>query len=402
MIPALIFIVFVLFGRLLPEKWYPHAIYFVTLSLIYAVTLPGLNVVGSDITGELQTTNYIIQHGWDLSLRNSASTSFVVGWLVPLIKIPPVWVYKCILPLFLAGVPTVLYFVFKKIFTTKQALYSVMFFISVPVLQMEIASIGKSMVAEFLMALAILFMVVDIKWWIKYPAILILGLLSAWAHYTIGIMLTGFILGVGIFLLIKEWRKAVAYLLIGVIVAGGICGYFSSVGEGFIFTAIRNIGIAYSTYTQQQITPPAVTTPKVTAPIVKPTPVRVPVVQALKTPVKPNYLSSQSPLIKIALGLDFFEVGWLGKLFRILQYITQGFVLLGCWLILWSKVKREFKGGVLAALILIGCCVFVPFFANIINATRFYHLALFFVAPALIMGFEWVYRRIQCISGYQS
>jgi len=288
---------------------------------------------------------------------------------------------------------------------------------------MEIATIGKSMVAEFLMALAVLFMVVDIKWWIKYPAILILGLLAAWAHYTIGIMLAFFILGIGTFLLIKEWRKAVAYLLIGIIVVSGIFGYFSSVGEGFIVLAVKNIGIAYSAYTQQQIatsTTPAVTpaptvtlkptnTPTDSTPIAKPSvtstdtpPGRVPVVQALKTPSKPNYLSSQPPLIKIALGLDFFEVGWSGKIFRILQYITQGLVLLGCWLILRSKAKWEFKCGVLSALVLIGCCMFVPFFANIINATRFYHLALFFLAPAFVIGFEWIYRSVRCISGYQS
>jgi uncharacterized membrane protein len=45
-----------------------------------------------------------------------------------------------------------------------------------------------------------------------------------------------------------------------------------------------------------------------------------------------------------------------------------------------------------ASFVLLMFCIFVPKFSLIINMTRFYHVSLFFIAPMLVLGLDWVKR----------
>ncbi|MDD4877342.1 MAG: DUF2206 domain-containing protein, partial [Dehalococcoidales bacterium] len=106
---------------------------------------------------------------------------------------------------------------------------------------------------------------------------------------------------------------------------------------------------------------------------------------------------NQEVLIKTAVGFDFADASVAGKFFRIIQYITQLLIVIGSiWLVFnYKKYKftAEFFAGIIASFVLLLCCVFVPGFSLIINATRFYQLALFFIAPVFIISFDAIPKR---------
>jgi uncharacterized membrane protein len=88
--------------------------------------------------------------------------------------------------------------------------------------------------------------------------------------------------------------------------------------------------------------------------------------------------------------LDFLEAGIGGKLFRVVQYLTQILIVVGLFQ-LWRKRKEynytlEFVGLVLGGFAVLFACIVLPYFSNILNMTRFYHLSLFFLSPLFVLG----------------
>jgi uncharacterized membrane protein len=341
-------------------------------------------VIGSDISGEMQVTRWSLEHGWDLTIANANNTSFVIGWLIPIMTMSGLTaesVYKIIMPMFLAGVPVVLYIMFNRIFDDrKKALYMTLFFICVPVMQLEIATIAKSMFAELFMALTFLFLIVNMKLRYKIIGLLVCGLITVFAHYSLGIVLCCYVLGVGLFVLIREYKtelkKAIVYIVCGIIMLGSFIGYYSYVSNGYIMSCVYDICgklVLVADKVASEITTPADNTNVSTSITIGQAP----------------YLPQQQPVIKAAIGGDFVNVNWLGKVFRIIQYMTQGLVVLGCLLMLINKkIKNEYKAGIIISFGFLGCCVLVPIFSNIINVTRFYHITLMIIAPGLVVAVE--------------
>lgn len=392
MIPAIVFILFIASAWAIPKKYCPYVIYAVTLGLVYSTTLPGASVVGSDISGELQVSNYAAVHGWDLTIANANNTSFVIGWFVPqlanLFGVESTWIYKIVLPLFLAAVPVVLYIMFSKLFREKRGLYATLFFISVPVMQLEIATIGKSMFAEMFMALTLLTIMSSVRLGYKAAGILLFGLITVFAHYSLGIILICYVLGIGAWVLVTQYKteikRAVTYLVCGLVMLTSFVMYYSYASNGYVMSCVQDISHKLVLVAE-----------KVTSEIT--TPVDNNNVPATITIGNAPYLPGQQPVIKAAMGGDFINVGWLGKVFRIVQYLTQFLVVLGCLFVLRSKVKGEYKAGILISFGFLAACVFVPIFSNIINVTRFYHVALMFIAIGFIVGTEKITEGIKCI-----
>jgi uncharacterized membrane protein len=109
----------------------------------------------------------------------------------------------------------------------------------------------------------------------------------------------------------------------------------------------------------------------------------------------PSTSDNGSALIRTALGLDFSQVSLSGKVFRILQYLTQVFIFIGCFRLLIKpgglKFRIEYIAlSVVSAAVLMACLV-LPDFAARLNVTRWYHIALITLAPFCILGAEAVW-----------
>jgi len=105
-----------------------------------------------------------------------------------------------------------------------------------------------------------------------------------------------------------------------------------------------------------------------------------------------SYLDRQENLVKVAIGLDFFSQSLEGKIFRIIQYLTQLLIVVGAVYLLVRhlryKFTAEFVAGIGCSFLLLFACVFIPNFSNIINMSRFYQISLFFLAPMFVLGVD--------------
>lgn len=397
-----------------PHKLYLPIIFSMSLALLYQTTLMSPGLVGTDVHGDFYYAWLTRSSGsWDWQLPETYNSSMSSALFAPVISwvfhIPIVWVFKAIYPFLLALVPPVLYFLYKEHISKQWAFLSCFFFIAVPTYMIELTSIPKQQVAEFFFVLCA-FLVISEKLKLRWKPlwVVIAAFLFIVSHYSIfAIAMIYFVGAAALLLIFRAFQGKVkgALRLKYVIPVAAIvvilgCGYYSTVAEGRAWNALTG---TYSSMTQQLNPPDADTganapikvTPTPT-PTVEPSPVKT----ATPTPAekgKAFYLKRQGPMIKAALGLDFFDVSTTGKIFRILQFATQGLVILGVYRVIrtkgkgWSKPYLAF--GIMSCVIL-ALTIFYPKFSPVMNATRFYNLALIFLAPAIIIGGMWAFKKL--------
>jgi uncharacterized membrane protein len=368
-------------------KRYSLIIYGCALCLLWATSLQGYYVVGTDASGEVYTSNVIKSLGWDWSWYNANNTSLVIGYFLPglakLFGVSVVWIYKVVLPIIFALAPVLLFKAFEKQIGTQKAAYAAFFFIIMPVFSLEIVSIGKSMVAEMFMAAFIYLMVSDWDKYLRFIGMFLCVMLCLWCHYTVGIILLAYLVCIVLVRLVnlvikwglfKNWGSPIWVLPVILLIGMSAWGiYYSNQGGGSVAKHAETVEnhfevmsekISDGTYAGQHP----------------------------ETYHKEFYLNSQPPLVRTALMLDFFDTDLKGQIFRIIQALTQLLIIIGCFVTLFRykryKFKAEFIAGIGASFALLLLCIFIPQFSSIINMTRFYHLSLFFLAPMFVLGFD--------------
>ena len=383
--------------KVIKERWYGSTIYLVALFNLWSTTLLGQSVIGIDISRELAMSNQALQNGWNWTgIYDVSNTSVLVGWIIPqfskFFQIPVEWVYKLFLPMIFACTPSILYIIFRKQIGTLKAFYAAIFFIIMPVFSLEIGAIGKSMVAETLMACCFWTMFSNIKWWLKLSLMTLFALLTLWTHYTVGVMLIFYLITM-IFILLfvklfKNWQlwkqKVVSLWIPSVVVIFlivGFVGYYSKASQGIVYNTVIKLGEQYTILTNSFIKHPQEVVPSDS-------------VTRIETELRELAVSARDldPLTSIGLGKDFIDASISGKAFRVIQYFTQLLIVIGCfWLLFKYKqynFNREFIAGIAASLLVLLFVVVVPMFSSLINATRNYQLSLFFLAPMFILGID--------------
>jgi uncharacterized membrane protein len=389
------FVLLVTFNKINPRT-YPIYLFGISLGLLWQTSLLGNGVVGADIQMEYYVSSVALNQGVAATNSYQYGASAVITMLAPFISrvlgIELIWIFKIILPIFLAIVPVIMYSVYKKLIDNKKALWASLFFIIVPVMSLELIGIAKAMVAELFFALLVLVIVSDLKQ--RYKTILLpsLILLTMLCHYSVGLVLWLFIVacfGMATFAkaIKKDWfvsKVSLATLAITLVVTTGIgYVYLSNVDNGSIIKTVKGIVASCTTNINDGLitmdnTPQATNTPSTDT-------------------TNDIYIANQSPLVRTGLGLDFLSSSIGGKAFRIVQYATQGLIVLGI-IQLWRKRKEykftlEFVGLMVGGFVIIGACIVIPYFSNILNMTRFYQLSLFALSPLFVLGCELITKR---------
>lgn len=406
------------------DRYIPIYVFALALAMIWQNTMLGTYAVGNDLHREILLAREAFSNGWDPTNYTvyMSNSSVVIGVIAPflsrILHMDMVWIFKAILPIFLAGVPVVLYYAFSKQFGDKRAFFATMFFISVPVLTMEISTIVKSMVAELFLALMILALVSKLSTYQKTFAISGCLVAMMFSHYTIAIIAVMYLVGIMLVSLVANWSRIREYIgekrlvvwpvaVCMVLVVGLGYVYYTSVGNGAVIESVKRISGWVGETPASMIVVDTPTTP--TEPSEPSEPVEPSQPDEPSQPVQPvesveptvladssSYLEKQPQMVQAGIGLDFAESTLSGKAFRIVQYSTQGLLLLGAVYLIVNRKKynftAEFTAGIIGAFILLSCCIFIPNFSRIINMTRFYHLSLFFLAPLLIVGLEAIFR----------
>jgi uncharacterized membrane protein len=406
------------FGKFIRPNIYPLAIFIIGLCLLYQTTLMSPYLIGSDIYTEYHFYQLVASSGfWNASIPSTVNSCLSITMLAPvyslLLNIDGVWVFKAIYPLLFALVPLILFHIFSQQMSRKKAFIAAFFFIAVPTFSLEMIILCRQQIAELFLALVIL-LLVDRK--LSLGAKLTLAIIFAASivvsHYSIGFI--GFIY-MGLFLPFvfllrsrlfkKAWgwltaklgglpksllsrQPTPAKLLIIVVIIYFVAGFawYGTIASGV------NLNLLSRLWTGQTATITTGLTEIVTEPTETTEPTK---------PIAFFDFSSRDLLIQTALGLDFPQASPQGKGFRILQYITQLFLIAGFIRLLFRPKDLRFTTEYIAlsvtSALLILACIFIPYFANQLNTTRMYHIALITLAPFCILGGEGIWLGISLL-----
>lgn len=386
----------------IPERWHPYLLYAIGLGILWQASLTSNGLVGTDIHGEFYWSYATQQSGrWDWSVPHSYNASLLLAWLLPklatLTHLPLVWWFKVITPMFLAGVPVILYTIAKPRFGARAAFLTAFFLISVPTFFVELVGIAKQQVAELLLMLAFWVLLTD-RLRERYKALILAGLLDAIAvtHYTVAaiayLYIGGFLV---VYLLITGLRErridwsSVRLGAVLVVVAVGITVYYGWVADGKPLREIVGRWVGQIETIQSvgsDANDPSWSDMDGIA--MRPPPSTLEKDKYLLANTGLAYLTKQEDTVRIALGLDFASASPLGRVFRIAQFLTQVMLLVGAACILRRRIKTDpkFTALFLTSGSLLVAIALLPGFSYILNASRFYHLALLIAAPAVVVG----------------
>lgn len=351
------------------QKAYPLLLYPMGAGIVLITTLAGSYLVGGDI--HLDYYYALLRGGvdvWAPQVGTPQGTSIVSYWG------SSIWLYKVVYPLLFALIPVILYYVWRKWLSPKEAFIASFLFIAFPIFFLELPTIPRQMLAEVLLALVLFFIVKStLRLEYKLPILVPLGTLIPLIHYSIAIVAT-ILLGVGLLVSIiwsRDLWKSILVTFLVVILTSSI--YFPLAEDGAV---LRKVGHLYNIHvpvSMQIKVPPLQMTPGFIEPPEPPTIGGI-----------PSFLKGYEALVQVGLGADLMQVSTLGKIFRILQWGVLLLVGVGLWKLRRKKGYWVFASG--ATLISLLCLV--PGWSPILNATRFVHLSLFLVAPAFAVALK--------------
>jgi len=396
-------------------KAFPYIIFTLGLAFLYQTTLISSNLIGTDI----HTEYYFYLNalgGWDTTIPHAYNTAFGTTVIAPLLTkylgLSGLFIYKALYPLCFSFVPVILYHVYKRQFDNKVAFLGCMIFITLPTYLLELIGLPRQMLGELMLALCMLLVInqpIKKKWLI--PLLIICGVFCYLFHYVMGVVVLLLFAGCLVTMVaIKFIRRKIAFqdikfplkwmaaaLVIPAII-GGV--YYCAIADGVVAKSFGS-SLFWLKYRMEAVTnneyneyievtttsePPETTTDNLPTSNTE-----------ITYTTDGGYFSTQEPLIRTALGLDFAEASIVGKGFRILQYAMQLSVIVGCiWLAVnRRKVSVEYIGFAFSSVVLLAACILLPRLSNIINATRFYHIALFSLSPLAIIGMQVIFRNLK-------
>lgn len=388
--------------KFITPEIYPAALFIIALGLLYQTTLMSPFLIGSDIFTEYHYYLDAAANGiWNHTLPNPVNSCLSIVMLAPayslLMRIDGLWVFKAVYPLIFSVAPLILFRAFKFQIGDAPAFFAVFFFMSVPTFSLEMISLCRQQVAEVFLALTILlFAEGRLSFPQKMTMLIIFSISIAVSHYSMGFITMGyFLLLIPVFLVIRSrlflriWRWLTSR-------TGGLpspLSYVTSFPLRLLIIPAASyvvcllawywlIASAANLYFISHVLHFQVSA--VSTEVVNGTG------QSASSTL--TALGSRPDLIKAALGLDFMEATLQGKIFRILQYLTQFLLIAGCFRLLISPHGLRFRGIHIALSVIsagmLAACIILPGFAGILNATRWYHISLITLAPFAVIGAE--------------
>jgi uncharacterized membrane protein len=385
------------FGKFIQPALYPLAIFIIGLCLLYQTTLMSPYLIGSDIYTEYHYYQLVASSGaWNASIPSMVNSCLSITMLAPvyssLLNIEGIWMFKAIYPLFFSLVPLILFHIFSQQMSPKKAFLAAFFFVAVPTFSLEMIALCRQQIAELFFALLI-FLLVDRKLSLtpKLTLAIIFAVSIVISHYSLGFI--GFIY-MGLFLPFvfvlrsntfkKAWgwltakagglprsllsRQALPAKLLIIVVAVYFAAGFAWYGT--VASGI-NLNLVSGLWTQQTTTITTTITTEIPAFV---------------------QFGERDVLVQTALGLDFAEASPRGKGFRIFQYITELFIIIGFIRLIFRpkdlRLTTEYIALSVTSILLILACILLPGFALALNTTRWYHITLLTLAPFCILGGE--------------
>jgi uncharacterized membrane protein len=346
------------------SRSYPLVLLVVALALLFHVSLFSNYIHGRDIFEEYHVFSVTSASSyWNPALPSKLSAMLSVTILPTMFSstmgINGAWLLKIVYPLIFSLVPLCLYRLYRSEFEAREiAFFSVFYFISNMIFFTEMLELARQMVGELFYAL--LFLTTfskNMQGSVKWISFAVFGFGLIVSHYAMAYIFLAFALGMWLVSALRK-RKGCLTLPMIVLLAVMTFVWYVYVSSAASFEGLVNMGSYVSNSFVSDFFNPA----------------------------------SRGSSVMEATGLG----GGLGTFWhgigRYYYFLTEGLLLVGFFSAIIKKRSLFFKDDygtmVFLNILLVGACIAVPNFAESFNMTRFYHVALFILAPFCILG--WV------------
>ena len=382
--------------NVIPKGVYPIAVFTVALSLLWHQSLVSSYLTGWDINIEYYFEKLVQTRGyWDPTVSGQLNSMLSITVLPTAYSLftglDAIWVFKVIYPVLFALVPVALYLIFRDVFDEKTAFLGAFFFMAFYVFFTEMISVLRQEIAELFFAL---FFLLYLKQKTRSTAatliLIIFGFGVTVSHYGLSYLFLFFLLSAYLFVRISRRTHA-------------LFPFRSRGGRSFLRTEFervlrgdrksetelvtsRNIGLGFTTlvfvftfawylYTSTS------------SPLLSVVSVGGHIYSSLSELLNPQ---TRDPNVLLAVGLGTTQVRSIPReLYLAIQYLTEFCILVGLLNYLRSGKHRAhlwYSGFALTSAALLALSVLIPYFAGALNATRIYHIALFFLGPFCVTG----------------
>ena len=406
-------------------KYIPLSLFFIGLGLLWQTSLQTNNLVGTDIHTEYYYYN-LAENGWDTTLRHTYNSAVGITVVAPFLHkvfmIEGMWTFKFLYPICLALTPMIFYFVYRTFLKGKAAFLAALLFMAFPAFIIEVVSITKFQLASLMFSLILLVAVrKDWSWKVRLPIGVLAGLLCSTFYYTFGYILFAYLIACLIILgIMRLWpwisgKFTLPYkglLGVSIIVIGLACTYFGSVAQGdplrtLVFYAQQNIltmDPSQSRYAEEvKLKREAIDKElslyykdKLAALENEPVWTQIGLAEIGILPGRDATEAEKNYLMRAGLGFDILKVDIPGKIFRLLQILTEVFIVLGCVV---AFIKRKKIPSIILAIVatnalILFLCIFKPGFSALLNITRLYLITLYLLAPMAILGGYYLLKKV--------
>lgn len=362
------------------KEYYTMAVLAISIALVLHTSISIFqSLYGTDIWQEYYTQVLVVQNNiWNTQFNtylNSVVSITILGPFIHFItNLSLFWILKIIYPLIFSLVPLILFKSYKKFTSDKISFLAVFLFMSLSLFFNEMLQLGRQEIAEFFLALLILLFSLQYRNYKTASLIVPFTIALIISHYSLSyIFLIYIIIALIIIAFLRKYnvkflvdkvngsREHLGFINFNFVLFAFIAciGYYFYVDGGNLFDLVTGMGhnMIYSISNELF-----------------------------------SYGSGDTQVLQAvgAAPLIFSDFSW--QFARVSQIIVEFLIAIGILELIYNLKKKksifneEFTAFSLTSIFILIICVVLPYFANTINAGRFFQISLFFLSPFCIMG----------------
>lgn len=389
LLAAISLVVILICFDVIPIKFYPLAIFVISISLLYHKSLISMHLVElGDTSFEYWTVRSIVMNSiWNPAEFGNLNAMLSLVFLLPIYSIildEDIWLFKIIFPLLFSLVPLALYQIYQKQTDAKIAFLSCFFFVSMFTFYGAMLGAIRQQLAELFLVLLILVIINKNIKKIKRSILFICFSVSLIvSHYGLTyIYLLSFVIALSILAFfdnhIKKMKLVDRFQINSTKETSDreLCPSLSNFSSRMINFNLLFIFVICSLIWYMNISGSSVFN------------IAVNIGNHISNSIFLDFLNPES-----TQGLDILlrpSETLVGKFNKAIHIIMQLFIAVGITVSLLRYNKRNFNYEYLAFSIpffgICLACLLIPHFALTLNITRLYHITLIFLAPFCVVG----------------
>jgi uncharacterized membrane protein len=347
----------------LPEKYYPIAIFSVSLSLLYHTSLISNYIWGSDINAEYYFSQLVFENfKWDPTMPGNVNAMLSVTILPAIystiLDMDLIWVFKIIFPFLFSFVPLGLFVAYKSQTNAKTAFLASVFLMFQFVFYTTMMALARQQLAEFFLVIFMISMInIQSKKFFLTVSLILFGFSLTVSHYGLTYIM--------MFVLILAW-------LLTILRINGTDDSSSSVVDSryivlfIIFTLSWFMYISNFSIFESGLR----------------------IISSFSGSLTDIFAANPSQAAVIITE----QKGFLQSIEKIMHLICIIFISVGVILSLYYKkfvnYNHEYYLLSLSFFFILIATALLPVLSYTLNSDRIYHIGLFFLAPFFVIGFS--------------